>query len=103
MSSYEAVRLYKGKRIIASKGDKQTHWCVLQLVLFCACGTLAGMIAGLLGLGGGFILGPLFLGLGIPPQVPSFNFAIKSMEIFIGNNSDFVILHKRLQVLHPLW
>ncbi|KAH1236907.1 Sulfite exporter TauE/SafE family protein 3 [Glycine max] len=71
MSSYEAVRLYKGKRIIASKGDKQTHWCVLQLVLFCACGTLAGMIAGLLGLGGGFILGPLFLGLGIPPQVAS--------------------------------
>ncbi|KAL5188244.1 Sulfite exporter TauE/SafE family protein 3 [Glycine soja] len=71
MSSYEAVRLYKGKRIIASKGDQQTHWCVLQLVLFCACGTLAGMIAGLLGLGGGFILGPLFLGLGIPPQVAS--------------------------------
>ncbi|KAH1250889.1 Sulfite exporter TauE/SafE family protein 3 [Glycine max] len=71
MSSYEAVRLYKGKRIIASKGDQQSHWCVFQLVLFCACGTLAGMIAGLLGLGGGFILGPLFLGLGIPPQVAS--------------------------------
>ncbi|KAK7369195.1 hypothetical protein VNO80_11230 [Phaseolus coccineus] len=71
MSSYEAVRLYKGKRIIASKGDQQTQFCVLQLVLFCACGTLAGMIAGLLGLGGGFILGPLFLGLGIPPQVAS--------------------------------
>nr|KYP76872.1 hypothetical protein KK1_021134 [Cajanus cajan] len=71
MSSYEAVRLYKGKRIIASKGDQQTHWRVLPLILFCACGTLAGMIAGLLGLGGGFILGPLFLGLGIPPQVAS--------------------------------
>ncbi|WVZ24789.1 hypothetical protein V8G54_003333 [Vigna mungo] len=71
MSSYEAVRLYKGKRIIASKGDQQPNFCVLQLVLFCACGTLAGMIAGLLGLGGGFILGPLFLGLGIPPQVAS--------------------------------
>ncbi|KAK7359153.1 hypothetical protein VNO77_01100 [Canavalia gladiata] len=70
-SAYEAVRLYKGKRIIASKGDQQTHWKVVQLVLFCACGTLAGTIAGLLGLGGGFILGPLFLGLGIPPQVAS--------------------------------
>ncbi|XP_029127552.1 sulfite exporter TauE/SafE family protein 3-like [Cajanus cajan] len=56
MSSYEAVRLYKGKRIIASMGDQQTHWRVLPLILFCACGTLAGMIAGLLGLGGGFIL-----------------------------------------------
>nr|KYP76873.1 hypothetical protein KK1_021135 [Cajanus cajan] len=71
MSSYEAVRLYKGTRIIASKGDQQPQWQVLQLILLCACGTLAGMIAGLLGLGGGFILAPLFLGLGIPPQVAS--------------------------------
>ncbi|KAL2343222.1 hypothetical protein Fmac_004507 [Flemingia macrophylla] len=71
MSSYQAVRLYKGKRIIASKGDQQTQWQVWQLILMCACGILAGMIAGLLGLGGGFILAPLFLGLGVPPQVAS--------------------------------
>ncbi|KAG5029564.1 hypothetical protein JHK87_013078 [Glycine soja] len=71
MSSYQAMRLYKGQRIIASKGDQQTHWRVLQLIVFCACGILAGTIAGLLGLGGGFILAPLFLGLGIPPQVAS--------------------------------
>nr|XP_012572301.1 sulfite exporter TauE/SafE family protein 3-like isoform X2 [Cicer arietinum] len=43
VSSYEAVLLYK----------------------------VAGIIGGLLGLGGGFILGPLFIGLGIPPQVSS--------------------------------
>ncbi|KAK7399726.1 hypothetical protein VNO78_10915 [Psophocarpus tetragonolobus] len=71
MSSYEAVQLYKGKRIIASKGDQQTRWRVSQLILFCVCGIFAGTIAGLLGLGGGFILAPLFLGLGIPPQVAS--------------------------------
>ncbi|KAK7318890.1 hypothetical protein RJT34_03597 [Clitoria ternatea] len=71
MSSYEGVRLYKGRRIIVSKGDQQTHWGVLQLILLGACGILAGTIAGLLGLGGGFILGPLFLGLGIHPQVAS--------------------------------
>ncbi|KAK7369193.1 hypothetical protein VNO80_11228 [Phaseolus coccineus] len=71
MSSYQAMRLYKGQRVIASKGDQQTHWRVWQLILFCGCGTLAGTIAGLLGLGGGFILAPLFLGLGIPPQVAS--------------------------------
>ncbi|RZC81086.1 hypothetical protein C5167_043661 [Papaver somniferum] len=29
------------------------------------------MVGGLLGLGGGFILGPLFLEMGIPPQVSS--------------------------------
>ncbi|XP_016191285.2 sulfite exporter TauE/SafE family protein 3 isoform X1 [Arachis ipaensis] len=71
VSSYEAVLLYKGKKGIASKGDKETHWRVHQIILYMACGILAGIIGGLLGLGGGFILGPLFLGLGIPPQVAS--------------------------------
>ncbi|XP_012572299.1 sulfite exporter TauE/SafE family protein 3-like isoform X2 [Cicer arietinum] len=71
VSSYEAVLLYKGKRVIASKGDQQTQWSVQQLILYCACGIVAGIIGGLLGLGGGFILGPLFIGLGIPPQVSS--------------------------------
>ncbi|KAI4325292.1 hypothetical protein MLD38_030704 [Melastoma candidum] len=35
------------------------------------CLYTAGIVGGLLGLGGGFILGPLFLELGIPPQVSS--------------------------------
>ncbi|KAH1236910.1 Sulfite exporter TauE/SafE family protein 3 [Glycine max] len=68
---YEAVLLYKGKRKIASKGDQQTRWRVHQLILYCTCGIIAGIIGGLLGLGGGFILGPLFIGLGIHPQVSS--------------------------------
>ncbi|XP_073225921.1 sulfite exporter TauE/SafE family protein 3-like isoform X2 [Cicer arietinum] len=71
VSSYEAVLLYKGKRVIASKGDQQTKWGVLRLVLYCICGIVAGVVAGLLGLGGGFILGPLFLELGVPAQVAS--------------------------------
>ncbi|EEF46455.1 sulfite exporter TauE/SafE family protein 3 [Ricinus communis] len=71
VSSYQAVSLYKGKRRIASKGEAGTNWRVHQLVLYCACGVLAGMVGGLLGLGGGFILGPLFLELGVPPQVSS--------------------------------
>jgi len=41
---------------------------------------MAGMVGGLLGLGGGFILGPLFLELGIPPQVPSSPFLRISQE-----------------------
>ncbi|XP_020216076.1 sulfite exporter TauE/SafE family protein 3 [Cajanus cajan] len=68
---YEAVLLYKGQRVISSKGDQQTRLSVRQLFLYCTCGILAGIIGGLLGLGGGFILGPLFIGLGIPPQVSS--------------------------------
>ncbi|XP_058074343.1 sulfite exporter TauE/SafE family protein 3-like [Magnolia sinica] len=71
VSLYEAVSLYRGTRVIASKGEEGTSWKVHQLVLYCFCGILAGIVGGLLGLGGGFILGPLFLELGIPPQVSS--------------------------------
>ncbi|KAK4839338.1 hypothetical protein QYF36_021133 [Acer negundo] len=71
VTSYEAVSLYKGRRTIASKGEAGTNWKVHQLILYSICGLLAGIVGGLLGLGGGFILGPLFLELGIPPQVSS--------------------------------
>ncbi|KAF9681138.1 hypothetical protein SADUNF_Sadunf06G0194300 [Salix dunnii] len=71
VSLYEAVSLYKGHRIIASKGAEGTNFTVLQLVIYCLFGILAGVVGGLLGLGGGFIMGPLFLELGIPPQVSS--------------------------------
>ncbi|KAL4579485.1 hypothetical protein LXL04_015634 [Taraxacum kok-saghyz] len=71
VSGYEAVSLYNGSRKISSKGDSDTNLKVGQLILYCSCGILAGMVGGLLGLGGGFIMGPLFLELGIPPQVSS--------------------------------
>ncbi|KAK9281873.1 hypothetical protein L1049_004780 [Liquidambar formosana] len=71
VSSYEAVSLHKGCRVIASKGQAGTNWRVLKLVLYCGCGIVAGMVGGLLGLGGGFIMGPLFIEMGIPPQVAS--------------------------------
>ncbi|KAA8541793.1 hypothetical protein F0562_022945 [Nyssa sinensis] len=70
-SAYEAVSLYKGRRVIASKGDVETNLKVHRLVLYCCSGILAGVVGGLLGLGGGFIMSPLFLELGIPPQVSS--------------------------------
>ncbi|KAM1077776.1 hypothetical protein ACFX19_025520 [Malus domestica] len=68
---FEAVKLYKGHRVIASRAESNTNWTVNQLVLCSACGITAGIVGGLLGLGGGFILGPVFLELGIPPQVSS--------------------------------
>ncbi|GMN29465.1 hypothetical protein TIFTF001_002431 [Ficus carica] len=68
---FEAICLYKGTRVIASKGKEITNWKLHQIFLYCSCGIVAGMVGGLLGLGGGFILGPLFLELGIPPQVAS--------------------------------
>ncbi|XP_056176101.1 sulfite exporter TauE/SafE family protein 3-like isoform X2 [Syzygium oleosum] len=68
---FEAIALYKGKRVIASKGKEITNWKLHQILLYSSCGIIAGIVGGLLGLGGGFILGPLFLELGIPPQVAS--------------------------------
>lgn len=70
VSMYEAVSLYKGRRVIASRGEI-TEWKIHQLVIYCFFGIVAGIVGGLLGLGGGFILGPLFLELGVPPQVSS--------------------------------
>ncbi|XP_076950135.1 sulfite exporter TauE/SafE family protein 3-like isoform X1 [Bidens hawaiensis] len=71
VSGYEAVSLYKGTRTVSSMGDSASNLSIGQLVLYCSCGVLAGLVGGLLGLGGGFIMGPLFLELGVPPQVSS--------------------------------
>ncbi|XP_060219284.1 sulfite exporter TauE/SafE family protein 3-like isoform X2 [Lycium barbarum] len=69
-SAYQAVHLYNGSRVIMSSREV-ISWKVHQLSLCCFCGILAGVVGGLLGLGGGFVLGPLLLELGIPPQVSS--------------------------------
>ncbi|KAH0886200.1 hypothetical protein HID58_062296 [Brassica napus] len=69
VSGYEAVALYQGRRIIASNGQGGSNFTIGQLILYCSFGVLAGVVGGLLGLGGGFIMGPLFLELGVPPQV----------------------------------
>ncbi|XP_010936218.1 sulfite exporter TauE/SafE family protein 4 [Elaeis guineensis] len=42
-----------------------------QLLLCAFCGLLGGTVGGLLGSGGGFILGPLLLEIGVIPQVAS--------------------------------
>ncbi|XP_038995737.1 sulfite exporter TauE/SafE family protein 3-like [Hibiscus syriacus] len=82
VSLYEAVLLYKGRREIASKGDVVANWRVHKLVIYCGFGVLAGILGGVLGLGGGFILGPLFLKMGIPPT-GYFNPFSKASLLFI--------------------
>ncbi|XP_062008371.1 sulfite exporter TauE/SafE family protein 3-like isoform X2 [Rosa rugosa] len=72
VTSYEVIKLSQGKRILASKGSETgANWRVYRLVSYCVCGIAAGLVGGLLGLGGGFIMGPMFLEMGIPPQVSS--------------------------------
>ncbi|CAJ2674675.1 unnamed protein product [Trifolium pratense] len=71
VSMYQAIGLYQGKKITVSKQDHGTHWPLHLLILSLSCSLLAGILGGLLGVGGGFVMGPLFIELGIAPQVAS--------------------------------
>jgi uncharacterized membrane protein YfcA len=66
---YQAIGLYQGKKITVSKQDHGTHWPLHLLILSLSCALLAGILGGLLGVGSGFVMGPLFIELGIAPQV----------------------------------
>lgn len=75
--SYEAVKLYNDHKERMSTGNPEficeasIEWTPLH-ILFCAlCGILGGTVGGLLGSGGGFILGPLLIEIGVIPQVAS--------------------------------
>ncbi|CAN6162242.1 unnamed protein product [Urochloa humidicola] len=71
VTMYEGIGLMSGKRVLSSKGSEQTTLKLHQIFIYGFFGITAGLVGGLLGLGGGFIMGPLFLELGIPPQVSS--------------------------------
>lgn len=75
---YEAVKLYREHNKRMSAGNEE-HICGASIewtathIAFCAvCGLLGGTVGGLLGSGGGFILGPLLLEIGVIPQVIHF-------------------------------
>ncbi|CAL8172174.1 unnamed protein product [Prunus armeniaca] len=72
------------EQVPISHNDDNVHWKELLMLVYQlqsplrslkpnsyakapGCGIVAGMVGSLLGLGGGFILGPLFLELGFPP------------------------------------
>ncbi|XP_057460175.1 sulfite exporter TauE/SafE family protein 4-like [Actinidia eriantha] len=74
---YECVTLYKESKKRRSTGNTESvceatlEWTPLQLAFCALCGILGGTVGGLLGSGGGFILGPLLLEIGVIPQVAS--------------------------------
>lgn len=69
VTAYEASALFSGRKVISSTGDQGKDFTAFQLIIYSVFGILAGVVGGLLGLGGGFVMGPLFLELGVPPQV----------------------------------
>uniref|UniRef100_A0A5B6Z9J0 Sulfite exporter TauE/SafE family protein 4 n=1 Tax=Davidia involucrata TaxID=16924 RepID=A0A5B6Z9J0_DAVIN len=75
--AYECVKLYKESKKRRSTGNTESvceaniEWTPLNLAFCSFCGILGGTVGGLLGSGGGFILGPLLLEIGVIPQVAS--------------------------------
>ncbi|XP_031252567.1 sulfite exporter TauE/SafE family protein 4 [Pistacia vera] len=74
---YEAVKLYREHKNRMSTGNTESiceasiEWTAMHIAFCAFCGILGGTVGGLLGSGGGFILGPLLLEIGVIPQVAS--------------------------------
>ncbi|KAI4349052.1 hypothetical protein L6164_009698 [Bauhinia variegata] len=74
---YEAIKLYKFQKNGMCNGNTESiceasiEWTAMNLAFCAFCGILGGTVGGLLGSGGGFILGPLLLEIGVIPQVAS--------------------------------
>ncbi|KAK7345446.1 hypothetical protein VNO77_16050 [Canavalia gladiata] len=74
---YEAVKLYKEHKKRMSTGkleyicEASIEWTAMHIAFCALCGIVGGIVGGLLGSGGGFVLGPLFLEIGVIPQVAS--------------------------------
>ncbi|KAG8374179.1 hypothetical protein BUALT_Bualt11G0104100 [Buddleja alternifolia] len=71
---YECVKLYKESKKRRMSGNHEliceasVEWTGTNLAFCAICGLLGGIVGGLLGSGGGFILGPLLLEIGVIPQ-----------------------------------
>ncbi|KDP29233.1 hypothetical protein JCGZ_16622 [Jatropha curcas] len=74
---FESVKLCKEHKKRISTGNTETiceasiEWTPMHIAFCALCGILGGTVGGLLGSGGGFILGPLLLEIGVIPQVAS--------------------------------
>ncbi|KAL3536179.1 hypothetical protein ACH5RR_004640 [Cinchona calisaya] len=74
---FECVKLYKESKKRRLEGNQDLiceaaiQWTATNLAFCALCGILGGTVGGLLGSGGGFILGPLLLEIGVIPQVAS--------------------------------
>ena len=72
---YEAMKLFKeGRKRKEARNAEPICAASIEFtptsLSFCGlCGLLGGTVGGLLGSGGGFILGPLLLEIGVIPQV----------------------------------
>ncbi|KAK1429422.1 hypothetical protein QVD17_11631 [Tagetes erecta] len=105
---YECVKLYKESKKRKNTGNPESvceaaiDWTAPHL-MFCAfCGILGGTVGGLLGSGGGFILGPLLLEIGVMPQVASATATFVMMFSSSLSVVEFYLL-QRFPIPHALY
>jgi uncharacterized membrane protein YfcA len=97
---YESVKLYKESKRRRNTGNPEKvceaaiDWSMAQLGFCALCGILGGTVGGLLGSGGGFILGPLLLELGVIPQVASATATFVMMFSSSLSVVEFYLLHR---------
>lgn len=104
--AYMAVRNMKmEEKIVASgidrvKGDIQWNPRAVKLLTPAAIG--AGVAAGLLGIGGGMILGPIFVALDFQPQVGTATTGFMILFTALGGTVKYLTIGK-LSIFHLLW
>ncbi|KAF3320482.1 Sulfite exporter TauE/SafE [Carex littledalei] len=98
--SWQGVKLWKESRERRRSGNSECvceasiEWTAMQLIFCAFCGLLGGTVGGLLGSGGGFILGPLLLELGVIPQVASATATFVMMFSSSLSVVEFYLLHR---------
>ncbi|XP_073223403.1 sulfite exporter TauE/SafE family protein 4-like [Cicer arietinum] len=105
---FEAVKLYKDHIKRMSTGsleyicEASIEWSAMSLAFCGMCGIVGGIVGGLLGSGGGFILGPLLLEIGVIPQVASATATFVMMFSSSLSVFEFYIL-KRFPIPYALY
>ncbi|XP_051132062.1 sulfite exporter TauE/SafE family protein 4 [Andrographis paniculata] len=105
---YEFVKLYRESKKRRMEGNQELiceaaiQWTATNLVFCGLCGILGGSVGGLLGSGGGFILGPLLLEIGVIPQVAS---ATATFVMMFSSSLSVVefYLHKRFPIPYAVY
>ncbi|CAA2973681.1 sulfite exporter family 4-like [Olea europaea subsp. europaea] len=105
---YECVKLYKESKKRRKAGNPESiceaaiEWTITNLAFCALCGILGGTVGGLLGSGGGFVLGPLLLEIGVIPQVASATATFVMMFSSSLSVVEFYLL-KRFPIPHALY
>ncbi|WIA31149.1 hypothetical protein OEZ86_001161 [Tetradesmus obliquus] len=76
--------------------EGQLHWTATTTLLYPAICSSAGLVAGLFGIGGGVVKGPLMLELGVPPDVAA---ATSATMIMFTAGSACVVYSRFGQIL----